>query len=146
MAILSIGFSGTRLGMSDVQKDTLYKLLAKHDGIFHHGDCIGADAEAHDIARVLGWTIHIHPPIDSRLRAFKNGNSSSQPKDYHARNRDIVDGCQYLIACPKSRQEIGGTWYTINYSKAKNGQFSIILPDGTLGHSVLEVGGKRIIT
>lgn len=146
MAILSIGFTGTRLGMSDVQKDILYKLLSKHDGIFHHGDCIGADAEAHDIARALNWTIHCHPPINSRLRAFKNCDSSSPPKEYLTRNKDIVNSSQYLLACPKSRQEVGGTWQTINYAKANNRQFSIILPDGTLGHSVLEVGKERIIS
>lgn len=144
MAILSMGFTGTRLGLSDVQKDALYKILRKHDGIFHHGDCIGADADAHDIARALNWTIHGHPPINSRLRAFKNCDSSSPPKDYHTRNRDIVNSCQYLIACPKSKVETGGTWYTINYAKENNGRFSIILPDGTVGHSKLYVGDEQI--
>lgn len=146
MAILSLGFSGSRHGMSEVQKDALYRILKQHEGIFRHGDCMGADAEAHDIARALHprWTIHIHPPIKNGWRAFKKGDSESPPKDYFVRNADIVNSSQYMVMCPNSARETGGTWWTINYARKNNAQFSIILPDGTVGHSRLYVGDEQI--
>lgn len=142
MAILSIGFSGTRIGMSQAQKDILFHILAEHQGFFHHGDCIGADAEAHDVAAAMAcYTIHVHPPADPRLRAYKNGHVTHPPKQYFARNADIVNQCQYLIACPLNKnQQTGGTWNTIKYAMREdiNRKFTIILYDGQVGHSVLE--------
>lgn len=142
MSTLSIGFSGTRFGMSQIQKDILFRILADHQGFFHHGDCIGADAEAHDVASAMAnFTIHVHPPIDSKLRAFKQGHVNHPPKQYWARNADIVDQCHYLIACPlNASQQTGGTWNTIKYAMRPNinRRFTIITYDGTIGHSVLE--------
>jgi hypothetical protein len=48
----SIGFTGTRQGMTAEQKSALRNLLDGGAGDFHHGDCIGADSEAHGIAWV----------------------------------------------------------------------------------------------
>jgi hypothetical protein len=73
----SVGFSGTRAGMTAQQKERLeFKLreLRRLDfHWFHHGDCTGADAEAHDIAKTLGYKIAIHPPNEPFLRALKKG-------------------------------------------------------------------------
>jgi hypothetical protein len=46
---LRIGFTGTRQGMTKRQRNALRDLLAAH-----HGDAVGVDAEAHDIAIELG--------------------------------------------------------------------------------------------
>lgn len=90
---------------------------------FHHGDCVGADKEAHEIADALGLTIIIHPPEDEKKRAFCGRNKSFEhrpPKPYLTRNREIVDECQQLLACPSQLSEItrSGTWMTIRYSRS----------------------------
>src|SRR6185369_15902528 len=100
MKSLVIGFTGTRHGMSQIQKDIVRKLLQDFAGSFHHGDCVGADAEAHAIAKELNYMIAIHPPINPRWRAFCQGDFMYPPKDYIPRNHDIVQSCQYLIATP----------------------------------------------
>lgn len=65
--------------MTARQKSALRDLLASHDGAtLHHGDAIGADAEAHDIAIALACTIVIHPPLiegdgEDRIRELVAG-------------------------------------------------------------------------
>ena len=54
----SVGFTGTQIGMSPLQKKTftkLIKFLLADNKItsFHHGDCVGADADAHNIVKQL---------------------------------------------------------------------------------------------
>jgi hypothetical protein len=135
---VSIGFTGTRLGMSQAQKDILFRVLQYHNGMFHHGDCVGADAEAHDMVfERLPYIVHIHPPIDPKLRAWRNGHTMHEPKHYYERNKDIVGQCDYLLAFPKSKTKTsGGTWYTIHYAMKVGRPFTIIMPDGEIGQSV----------
>lgn len=62
----TIGFTGTRKGMSSPQEDTLCNLLSLLSGfiaVAHHGDCLGADAEFHELCRETGLKIHVHPPL-----------------------------------------------------------------------------------
>jgi hypothetical protein len=47
--------------MTDAQKATLRDFLAAGSGEFHHGDCIGADSEAHDIADECGYRAPAEP-------------------------------------------------------------------------------------
>lgn len=130
-----IGMTGTRNGMNERQK-ILFNRLLKHfkidkDQWFHHGDCIGADAEGHNFAYELGYHIFVHPPIKNEVRAFKtNAVKYLPPKSYFARNRDIVDASEVLLATPATDFETqGGTWYTINYAKKKNKPIYIIYPE-----------------
>jgi hypothetical protein len=115
---------------------------------FHHGDCVGADEQAHDMMRVLRaryWPlrvdIHIHPPGDHRARAFCDAEMDYRElmsvrvwdeKDYLSRNRDIVDNTDLLIACPNGYdfRSHGGTSYTIRYALRKKKPVVIIWPDG----------------
>ena len=124
--------------MSQQQKDFFIAVMRMHEGAFHHGDCIGADAEAHDmIMGELPYVVHIHPPLDPKMRAWKQGHELHPQKHYYERNKDIVGQSHYCLFFPIRRQpETGGTWYTINYAKSINRQFTVCLPNGTLGHSV----------
>lgn len=120
--------------MTSAQKSTLLHLLQQmqpHE--FHHGDCIGADAEAHEIARALGAKIHIHPPIMLALRARTTG-FLYPPKHYHERNEDIVNSTDLLLAAPKGREQprSGGTWWTIKYAGRQKKRIIIIYPEGDI--------------
>ncbi|HMG12582.1 MAG TPA: hypothetical protein VK571_05385 [Gemmatimonadaceae bacterium] len=61
-----IGFTGTRFGMTDNQHSEVAFLLAMLGGFdilitSHHGDCIGSDAEFHELARRCGALVEVHP-------------------------------------------------------------------------------------
>jgi len=121
---MKIGFTGTREGMSDNQKCELLIAL-KGATEFHHGDCVGADEEADGLARTIkGIKIHIHPPEDSKLRAFcyRKGDILWTVETYLNRNAMIVDYTDQLIAAPKSNiEEVrSGTWSTVRYARKKN--------------------------
>jgi hypothetical protein len=133
---MKIGFTGTRHGMTEAQMDAFIDTL--HDirpriTEFHHGDCVGADAEAHDVAQKLCHVV-IHPPIDETHRARKAARTYRTQKTHFARNRDIVNETDRLIATPMQaeRQIRGGTWYTIDYARKVGKLVTIINPDGTI--------------
>lgn len=122
--IMKIGFTGTRDGMSEKQKQLLESLLTVYPWIeFHHGDCLGADAEAHDLAAKFERVIIIHPPTNSALRAFKNAENAilCEERPYKERNQLIVMQCNMLIAAPRtSEMTRSGTWQTVQHARAVN--------------------------
>lgn len=128
------GFTGTRYGMTHVQLYFVRDALRRRHGWLHHGDCIGADKQAHDIGRSLGMLISGHPPVNPSLRAFCECDALSEPKEYMARNRDIVDWCEELVAAPAEMQEIvkSGTWATVRYGRKLGRMVTIVYPDGTM--------------
>jgi hypothetical protein len=134
LKVRHVGFTGTRQGMSDHQKRMLRKAMeaAYVDGIencLHHGDCKGADAEAHAIAVELGWDIIIHPPVKRIMRAYcGDGAIILPPMDYLARDEEIVRVSNFIFAAPKSDTEErrSGTWYTVRHAR-KLGKRVILL-------------------
>ncbi len=75
--------------MTERQKLAMRDLLTSYVGaILHHGDAVGADAEAHEIAIGLGCAIVIHPPAVETQRAFKTAAEIRAPN--LVRNKDIV--------------------------------------------------------
>lgn len=133
---MEIGFTGTQLGMTVQQKDRVRLLLEKLDptGVAH-GDCIGADAEFHNICLQLGKWIRIHPPYKGTKRAYcKEWNEILPGKDYLVRNRDIVAGVDCLIACPAEYDEQlrSGTWATVRYARERGIPIYVIQPDGSI--------------
>ena len=106
------GFTGTQKGLTPPQRDALEVELLRFS-VLHHGDCIGADAQAHRIAKGLGiWTVS-HPPTDDRKRAFCDADEERAPLPHLERNRQIVDEGEVLISCPRleeKRQPRSGTW------------------------------------
>lgn len=132
---MRVGFTGTRHGCTASQlillRQTLHRLPITE---FHHGDCVGADAQAHELVRA---PIHIHPSDgDQRLRAFcKTGNIAMvyPPMLPLVRNRIIVDMTELLIAGPAGIEEElrSGTWSTIRYARRQRKKICILFPDGT---------------
>jgi hypothetical protein len=132
----AMGFTGTQEGMTPAQIATLYTMLRNlSPEEFHHGDCIGADAQAHAEARATKSPPHIacHPPINASKRAYCECDEYYEEAEYLQRNRNIVDSCFLLVAAPKEfdEQRRSGTWSTVRYAKKIGRQFVIILPDGT---------------
>ena len=129
-----VGFTGTREGMTDAQRVKVNRLLRELAPIWaHHGDCVGADDQFHDLAKLAGAKIMIHPPEKPDLRAFRLGDDIAPEKPYASRNADIVNATAYLIACPKesSVQYRGGTWHTVHYAERRALPVVIVWPDGS---------------
>jgi len=124
------GFTGTQSTMSTDQFDRLVKLCKDYKITeLHHGDCVGADAVAHDIAESLNIRTVIHPPIKPFKRAFKKGDMILPMKDYLVRNRDIVNASEILFACPKGPEELrSGTWSTVRYARRVKKPIEIVMP------------------
>ena len=97
---------------------------------FLHGDCIGVDVEAANIAMDLGFEIVCFPPVEKALRAFHNSDIIHPPQTYMKRNRDIVDNSDIMFGIPweMRHQDQGGTWYTIDYSIKKKKPTNILYP------------------
>lgn len=100
----------------------------------HHGDCIEADAEAHEIARALGWHIVGHPPTNPHKRAFCQFDEARPPAPYLVRNRHIVNETTALLATPRSFAEVirSGTWATIRYARKLGRPVIVIYPNGSV--------------
>ena len=131
---MKVGFTGSRKGMSQEQVDSIIKFLTDIPILeVHHGDCVGADEQFHDICDELNTvSIFIHPPSYDSLRAYckpKGKGKTYFAKPYLDRNKDIVKSCDVLIACPLTDKEEfrSGTWSTIRYAK-KLGKMLLILP------------------
>ncbi len=133
---MDVGFTGTQQGMTDAQRATLRTWLVEHyPDSLHHGDCIGADAQAHALALEWGIPVTLHPPEDGSKRAFCVGAVNvAGLKPYLERNHDIVDYTGVLIATPKgySEERRSGTWATVRYARKMGRRVIIIHPDGTL--------------
>jgi predicted Rossmann fold nucleotide-binding protein DprA/Smf involved in DNA uptake len=104
---------------------------------FHHGQCVGADAEAHAIALELGVpSIIVHPADDADLRARLSATPSTssvaylEPTESLRRNKAIARGVDTLIAAPATAAEQvrSGTWFTIRYARRLGRVEVIVLP------------------
>jgi hypothetical protein len=129
---VKVGFSGTRMGLSEQQKVTLLtEFHALGASELHHGDCVGADEQAHQVGRQLGLRIIGHPPTANGLRAFCECDEMRRPAPFLTRNHNIVHSTQILVACPNGpERRQSGTWATIRFSRRLHLPHIIILPTG----------------
>lgn len=100
---------------------------------FHHGDCVGADAQAHEIFRACRkQKIILHPPIVTWKRAYCKADVSLAPLSYLDRNKEIVINSDVLIATPGEDQEQlrSGTWSTVRFARKQHRPIYLVLPDG----------------
>lgn len=148
MKFKRVGFTGTQEGMTPLQKAALKSVLLQfHDFEFHHGDCIGADAEAHAMLQTqargtsMCRRIVIHPPTQDKKRAFTTHEENwvipftvRVKKDYMHRNADILAESEILLVGPKTMEEElrSGTWSTWRHAKKAFKPYIIVFPDGSL--------------
>jgi hypothetical protein len=129
---VNIGFTGTQRGLTGNQKHALWFFLKSTEPsvVLHHGDCIGADANADRIAKSLSVKTILHPPTDKRKRAFCEADLERHPLPYLERNKAIVSFSDIIVACPKGlKEEIrSGTWATIRYARKVGKPVVIIEP------------------
>jgi hypothetical protein len=139
---IHVGFTGTQKGMTDAQTETVRSCLqGLGPGFLHHGWCIGADAQADEIARDLGYKIIGHPPIKTAKKAdLPEPEIMCAPREYMARNDDIAIASSVVVATPKGFKEekaYSGTWATIRRARKYSLFVIIVWPDGTAS---IEVG------
>ncbi len=137
---MRIGFTGTRNGMTPEQLQTLRVAIGRVtcgslEQVALHGDCIGADAQFHEVCKGCGFTIYIYPGDLLNQRAFCTG--AAHTFDMHdplTRNKLIVNNSDVMFAAPKGyREEVrSGTWATIRYTRKSGKHLIIIWPDGTI--------------
>ena len=115
MRMLSVGVTGTRKGMSESQR-THFRvvMLWLNPARFHHGGAVGADTEAETDVRAL---------IEGPASLGIDTNVTEHLPDSRgplARNRDIVQASDILIAAPIQDDEVvrSGTWATVRYARA----------------------------
>ncbi len=138
-----IGFTGKENGWTEEQKRQFEYLIADADEPLelHHGDCVGADCQAHELFLLLALEeqaahrIVLHPPTNPDKRAYCAGaDETRRAFDYLTRNKHIVEETEILYACPEEFEEIirSGTWMTIRHARKLGVPFTVIYPDGRL--------------
>lgn len=141
--VKTVGFTGTRDGMSDAQRSAVEDwlvnaYLAQEPMRAAHGCCVGADAEFARIVRtacprahIVGWPSDM-AGLTSKL-ACMCCDEIHDPQPPLIRNRCIVDECNTLLACPKGPEERrSGTWATVRYARKLGRPVVIFQPDGTV--------------
>lgn len=130
----TVGFTGTRRGLSTTQRESLTAVLHALGGRrFVHGDCIGADAEAAEIAARLGYDVECRPCDLRGHRAFSPvSRQVAEPLPPLERNREIVRDGDVLVACPGEFREVlrSGTWATVRFARRERKALWLVLPDG----------------
>lgn len=147
---VTIGFTGTRKGMTERQAARLEEYLRMYQRSFGgrvefcHGGAIGADSEADDIARTLHIPRIVRPALafpmqlpEKRMedlsKVFGGAEILGPKSDPLARNKDIVNASAYMLAIPaRMKEELrSGTWATIRFARSKRKHVVIAWPDGS---------------
>lgn len=131
----SIGFTGTRHGMTAAQRRAVASIIDEAGVVTaHHGDCVGADADFHELVRrdSSGNRIVGHLPVNESDRAFCQFDEVREPLPYMRRNAEIVKAADVMIATPyeAEQQPRGGTWRTVEMARKAKKPLALVLPDG----------------
>jgi hypothetical protein len=145
-----LGFSGTRAGLTRLQLRALENFIADHmPELGRHGDCLGADEDFHDMmVGVFDLPVIIHPPMSDKWRAWCEGAQEVlPPKEYLARNDDILHKSDFIVACPRTYEEQrrgSGTWSMIRHALAEDAEVHVIYPKGETVRPGLDAWGKLV--
>lgn len=136
-----VGFTGSREGMTDAQQRTVRQWVKRNGSIireFHHGACVGSDAQAHRIVREHAAVVYIVAHLSNLSSEFQSAESKQDADKCHVpkppldRNGDIIAACDVLIATPKGDEEVrSGTWSTIRRARKAGKHMLIVYPDGS---------------
>lgn len=137
---MKIGFLGTLREFTQVQRDLFIDTIIKFGVVeeFHHGDCVGSDENAHNIIRLIApdCEICVHPPVREMHRAYCEGDVDFVQMDYIARNQEIVDFSDVVVACihefikGQARSGANDPWRAIEYAKSQKIHTIIINNEG----------------
>ena len=137
------GFTGTRAGMTERQKDnSRAALMLGKPAIIRHGAAFGSDREFHAIWReeLPDRFADVWPADSKSAKLFDDQdnvavNPVMPPLD---RNVEIVKRSKFIIATPHTEQEEqrSGTWSTIRHARRLKVPVLILWPRGnmTLDH------------
>lgn len=130
-----VGFTGTRNGMTRRQHAALYCWIHDRMGphALIHGRCVGADEEAHWIAKGAGWFIVLRPGLNPAhlIAECPGADHIFAPKPNLVRNSDIVTEAELLCAAPDGPERLrSGTWSTVRKARAARKEVVLFMPDG----------------
>ena len=137
--------TGPRKGAAPIQLISAAQILAAYQVTeLHDGDALGFDASIYHLAKAFGIHCVMHPPINEKWRAFC-GDSTDEirpQKGYIARDKDMVNESDFLIAAPDTYQykTHSGTWTTIEYARSVG---SLWQSSGLMDWSVMNDGRIR---
>jgi hypothetical protein len=136
---LVVGLTGTRGGMTLEQAATAAAWFAERHGQIrelHHGDCVGVDAEIHDMIREVDPRVWIvgHPPTDGKMRAGCECDQTRSPRASAECIRYVAGESAVVLALPaRSREQTSDpVWRAVAYTRNIRKRVDLILPDGTL--------------
>jgi hypothetical protein len=157
------GFTGTRKFIRNPQHLWLRNTLAgpplprapiaeSAKDVLHHGACVNADEESHNVAiGIGGFHVIVHPPTDQRLmmsldnllrvggrndRGLPSSVTVLPAEPYLVRNRAIVNAIRdtgVLLTLPDGPERLeSGTWSTVRYAMRAGVPVYGCMPDGEL--------------
>lgn len=126
-----VGTTGSRCKRPENVRHEFRRLLLESGATeLHHGDCLGWDQQAHEIARDIGLMIVAHPPEIGAMRAYCDADVVLEPLPYLVRNKAIVRAAECIIAAPDGPEKLrSGTWFTIRAAKKAGRKVAIIYAD-----------------
>lgn len=139
--MITIGFTGTRNGMTEMQERSVRFLIGevsarvqKAGQVVHglHGDCLGADAGFALLCKELEVPHFCRPCTFSSMRAMLSEPIAVAVRPME-RNRAIVSDATVMIACPPNLEPIksgSGTWATIGFTQKAGKPLAICWPTG----------------
>jgi hypothetical protein len=139
---MTVGFTGTRNGMTPPQRETVGRLLQSlRPDKTRDGLGVGADAEFAALAASLSPRPFLvgHPGVSSRGGGNERRGDDARhdivlaEQTHFKRNRVIVDNSDVLVAAPPCQPlpESGGTAYTVGYARKVAKPLVVVWPDGT---------------
>lgn len=134
---MKVGMTGTRFGLTEPQFEAFQRVLPWVTITeFHHGDCVGADAEIATFLKQEQPSIRIvcRPCTITKARAYTEADETHEPIGPLDRNQLIVDSVEMMLAFPgkMAEQQRSGTWFTIRYARRQGTPLAIFWPDGSV--------------